>query len=134
MQPVVRTVRTDLLISIPVQHGEVLSQPVVQLVATTAVSSADVARTRHAVPPALRALPHSPGGHVTSEHLPQAAAWRGVVEVIDETDELLAGLRGVVPPPLPLQVLLQARPEHLTRCELIRWKKTEHTRETDHTL
>ena len=40
------------------------------------------------------------------------------MEIIDVADELLPGHRSIVPPPLPLEVLLQTRPERLPSCEL----------------
>ena len=40
------------------------------------------------------------------------------MKVVDEADEVLAAMRGIVSAPLPLQVLLQTGPEHLTSCEL----------------
>ena len=40
------------------------------------------------------------------------------MEIIDEADELLPGHWSVVPSPLPLEVLLQPRPERLPSCEL----------------
>ena len=110
----------DLLIATPVQYNEVFSQAIVQWSVTTTVCGADVACVCDIIPVTLASLPHTSGGHVTSKQLSQIATGCRVVEVIDETDEILAGLGSIVPAPLPLQMLLQAHPEHLTSCELRR--------------
>lgn len=40
------------------------------------------------------------------------------MKIVNEADEVLTAMRGIVSAPLPLQVLLQTGPEHLTSCEL----------------
>lgn len=40
------------------------------------------------------------------------------MKVVNEADKVLTGTWSIVPAPLPLQLLLQTGPEHLTSCEL----------------
>lgn len=96
---------TYVLVSFPVQDSEVLGEAHIQLIAVAAVSSTHIADITHTVPSASRPLPHSSRGHVTSHQLPQTARRGGVMEIIDEADELLAGCWGIVPSPLPVEVL-----------------------------
>lgn len=100
------------------KHSEVFCQSVVQFTLPTTVSGTDVAGVCHTMPPTLTTFPHAPGGQMAPHHLPQTAIWRGVVKVVDEAEEILASSWSIVPAPLPLQLLLQTGPEHLTSCEL----------------
>ena len=95
------------------EHGEVSGQSEVQAALPyNGGGGAHVAGVGHVVPTltlASPALPHPTCGQVAPHHLPQTPGRGRVVEVVQEADQspVPAALRGKVPTPLPLQLLLE---------------------------